>query len=116
MELPPSNECNMCLEIYACKILFACAILELHMGGGLVVEDELECAQNILHHIRNLYDITVSPSPSATGMSRERGFYKRDVVPVFPPYARHMYTLYENNMIRVENKDVDMGAVSGAGE
>jgi len=105
MKLPPSNECNVSLEIYACKILFACAILELHSEENAIMEDELECAHNILHHIHGLYEIARS--------SRERNFYKRDIIPVFTPYARHMYASFEHDKSSTIEEEDHGEALSG---
>lgn len=96
MKLPPSNECNISLEIYACKILFACAILELHNDGYVILEEELKCARDILTYIQDLYNIAISP-PASTESYPERDFYRRDIVPVYTSYAQHMYTTYKSN-------------------
>ena len=92
MKLPPPNEYNLSLEIYACKILFACAILELNQENCAIMEGELECARDILTYIQDLYNIAVSP---CTHKEPARIFYKRDIIPVFTPYAQYMYTLFK---------------------
>jgi len=106
MKLPPSNESNVSLEIYACKILFACAILELHNDDCAILEGELECARDILDYIHSLYKIA-----SSTEQSRERDFYKRDIVPVYTSYAQHMYATHKSNEREIQQEQ----ALSGAG-
>ena len=76
------------------------------------MEGELKCARDILTYIHDLYNIAVSPSSEP---SREQTFYKRDIVPVFTPYARHMYTSYEFD-VTTTHQDSTYDAVSGSGE
>lgn len=123
MTLPPSNETNLSLEIYAFQILFACAILELKMEDLGVTEEELSCALIMLRDIQERYNIA-NPSLDSTrdqyalgeDLERIRNFYKRDILPVFTPYARTMYSNYKMSTRKNIEREINANSGAGAGD
>jgi hypothetical protein len=88
MTLPRANEVNVSLQVYACNLLFACAIAELTSKNLYVSEQERECACEMLAQITRKYKIAIGQVP--TDDERTRSFYKRDILPVFGPFARSL--------------------------
>ena len=88
MKLPPSNEVNKSLQVYACKILFVIGVFELRDKGCVVGDDELQTAREIAFDLTRKYNIAMGISPLGDTDPRARSYYKRDLIPVMPAYVQ----------------------------
>jgi hypothetical protein len=88
MKLPPSNNVNISLQVYACQILFAIGVFELRDKGCVVGDDELQMAKEIAFDMTRKYNLAIGISPLGDTDPRARSYYKRDLIPVMTAYAR----------------------------
>lgn len=88
MKLPPSNEVNVSLQVYACKILFAIGIFELRNKKCIVKDDEYQMAKDIAFDILKKYNIAMGIIPLGDKDPRSRSFNKRDILPIVTEYVK----------------------------